>query len=78
MLLGRRDSTSASVDDANRDIPSPAMDVNLLVSAFQNQGLSPRDMVALSGTHTHATAHSIAIRELHDLHEVNELLHNCY
>lgn len=65
MLLGRRDSTSASVDDANNDIPSPAFDVNRLVSAFKDQGLSARDMVALSGikytTHHH---YIISIREL--------------
>lgn len=65
MVLGRRDSTSASVDTANTDIPSPAFDVNRLVSTFQNQGLSPRDMVALSGTYyTHGPHEYINTRPI--------------
>lgn len=62
VALGRRDSTSASVDTANTDIPSPAFDVNRLVSTFQNQGLSPRDMVALSGAHTIGQARCVVFR----------------
>lgn len=62
VVLGRRDSTSASVDAANTDIPSPAFDVNRLVSTFQNQGLSPRDMVALSGAHTIGQARCVVFR----------------
>eukprot|EP00253_Pinus_taeda_P025741 PITA_25741 len=62
VVLGRRDSTSASVDTANTDIPSPAFDVKRLVSTFQNQGLSPRDMVALSGAHTIGQARCVVFR----------------
>ncbi|XP_051113385.1 cationic peroxidase 1-like [Andrographis paniculata] len=50
--LGRRDSTTASIDAANRDIPSPVMDVGDLISAFSKKGFSPKEMVALSGAHT--------------------------
>ncbi|PIN02068.1 Peroxidase [Handroanthus impetiginosus] len=50
--LGRRDSTTASLDAANTDIPSPVMDVSDLISAFSNKGFSAKDMVALSGAHT--------------------------
>ncbi|RYQ99326.1 hypothetical protein Ahy_B07g087255 [Arachis hypogaea] len=50
--LGRRDSTSASKDDATKDIPSPLMDLNQLISAFSNKGFNTNEMVALSGAHT--------------------------
>jgi len=57
VLLGRRDSTTASQDDANNDLPGPGSDVSQLVQKFQLQGLSARDMVALSGAHTIGQAH---------------------
>ncbi|KAK7300830.1 hypothetical protein RJT34_11681 [Clitoria ternatea] len=50
--LGRRDSTTASKDDATRDIPSPLMDLSALISAFANKGFNTKDMVALAGGHT--------------------------
>ncbi|XP_057725921.1 cationic peroxidase 1-like [Arachis stenosperma] len=50
--LGRRDSMSASKDDATKDIPSPLMDLNQLISAFSNKGFNTNEMVALSGAHT--------------------------
>ncbi|XP_062223636.1 peroxidase 70-like [Phragmites australis] len=50
--LGRRDSTTASLNLANSDLPSPASDLNTLISEFGNKGLSPRDLTALSGAHT--------------------------
>nr|GMD73234.1 cationic peroxidase 1-like [Ipomoea batatas] len=46
--LGRRDSTTASLDDANNDIPSPLMDLSDLVSAFSNKGFTDKEMVVLS------------------------------
>ncbi|KAH6810855.1 Peroxidase superfamily protein [Perilla frutescens var. frutescens] len=36
--LGRRDSTTASLDAANSQIPSPFLDVADLISAFSNKG----------------------------------------
>ncbi|KAI4324519.1 hypothetical protein MLD38_030002 [Melastoma candidum] len=50
--LGRRDSLTASRTIANRDIPSPIMDVPTLISTFRKQGLNAKDLVALSGAHT--------------------------
>ncbi|GAB4860217.1 NAD(+) salvage pathway protein [Ancistrocladus abbreviatus] len=50
--LGRRDSTTASLTAATSDIPSPALDLSGLLSAFSNKGFTPKEMVALSGAHT--------------------------
>ncbi|XP_062221219.1 peroxidase 70-like [Phragmites australis] len=50
--LGRRDSTTANLTQANSDLPSPGSDLSTLVTAFGNKGLSPRDLTALSGAHT--------------------------
>ncbi|PSS09536.1 Cationic peroxidase [Actinidia chinensis var. chinensis] len=50
--LGRRDSTTASLSAANREIPNPTMDLSDLISAFSNKGLTAQEMVALSGSHT--------------------------
>lgn len=52
VLLGRRDSTTASLSAANANIPSPASSLSTLISAFKAQGLSTKDLVALSGGHT--------------------------
>ena len=48
--LGRRDSTTASLDTANNDIPAPTLDLGDLTKSFSNKGLSATDMIALSGT----------------------------
>ncbi|KAF0907519.1 hypothetical protein E2562_018338 [Oryza meyeriana var. granulata] len=50
--LGRRDATTASIDDANDDIPNPFMDFPELLANFQSHGLSLHDLVVLSGGHT--------------------------
>lgn len=50
--LGRRDSTTASKNTANTDIPSPFMDLPALISNFKKQGLNEKDLVVLSGGHT--------------------------
>ncbi|XAR55759.1 Peroxidase [Bertholletia excelsa] len=55
--LGRRDSTTASRDTANKDLPSPLMDLRNLTQSFQKQGLEVTDLVALSGAHTIGFAH---------------------
>eukprot|EP00253_Pinus_taeda_P025729 PITA_25729 len=49
VLLGRRDSTTASFSAANNDIPPPTSNLSGLISSFQAHGLSTKDMVALSG-----------------------------
>ncbi|KAH9314520.1 hypothetical protein KI387_023147, partial [Taxus chinensis] len=50
--LGRRDSRSASLSGANNQIPAPTSSLSSLITSFGNQGLSTKDMVALSGAHT--------------------------
>lgn len=47
--LGRRDATTASLDAANTEIPSPKSDLDDLISAYSKKGLGTTDMVALSG-----------------------------
>ena len=47
--LGRRDSTTASLDDAETDIPSPGLSLDDLISAFSDKGFNAKEMVALSG-----------------------------
>lgn len=47
--LGRRDSTTASLEDANSNLPSPAFNLSTLISAFSNKGFTANEMVALSG-----------------------------
>ncbi|VFQ79512.1 unnamed protein product [Cuscuta campestris] len=52
VLLGRRDSTTASASAANNNIPAPTFSLSQLISSFSNKGFSTREMVALSGAHT--------------------------
>ncbi|XP_027063444.1 peroxidase RIP1-like [Coffea arabica] len=52
VLLGRRDATTASFNDANNDIPPPSSNLQALLSNFQNHGLNLQDLVVLSGGHT--------------------------
>ena len=47
--VGRRDSTTASFSGANNNIPPPTSGLANLTSLFAAQGLSQKDMVALSG-----------------------------
>ncbi|KAM0941185.1 putative peroxidase [Dioscorea sansibarensis] len=60
--LGRRDSRTASFSKANTDLPSPALNITGLISSFSSQGLSFKDMVALSGGHTIGKARCISFR----------------
>ncbi|CAL9123525.1 unnamed protein product [Musa acuminata var. zebrina] len=60
--LGRRDATTASQSAANSNLPSPASSLSQLISAFSAQGLSARDMTALSGAHTIGQARCVNFR----------------
>ncbi|KAL6577568.1 hypothetical protein OROMI_009896 [Orobanche minor] len=60
--LGRRDSTTADRAKANTDLPGPFANLQILVSAFANKGLSQKDMVALSGAHTLGQAQCFLFR----------------
>ena len=63
MLLGRRDATTASKDDANADIPTPFSGLPDLLAKFQSHGLAVEDLVALSGAHTLGFARCALFRD---------------
>ncbi|GLJ14627.1 hypothetical protein SUGI_0236660 [Cryptomeria japonica] len=52
VMLGRRDSTTASLSGANSNLPGTSSSLTSLISAFRAQGLTAKDMIALSGAHT--------------------------
>ncbi|KAL5711819.1 peroxidase [Ranunculus cassubicifolius] len=60
--LGRRDTRTASHAEANASIPSPSSSLNTLITSFQAQGLSAKDMVVLSGSHTLGQARCTTFR----------------
>ncbi|OMO50200.1 Plant peroxidase [Corchorus olitorius] len=60
--LGRRDSTTASRAAANNSIPAPTLNISALLSSFAAQGLSLKDLVALSGSHTIGLARCTSFR----------------
>lgn len=63
VVLGRKDSRTASFDAANKEIPSPLSDVKTLNSSFQSKGLSLEDMVSLSGAHTIGLTRCVVFRK---------------
>ncbi|KAL0539945.1 hypothetical protein IC582_024166 [Cucumis melo] len=60
--LGRRDSTTASKTLAENELPHFQAGLDRLISIFSNKGLSTRDMVALSGSHTIGQAQCFLFR----------------
>ncbi|GLT45517.1 hypothetical protein SLA2020_193450 [Shorea laevis] len=62
VLLGRRDSTTASQTAANSNLPSPLSSLSALITAFSNKGFTAKEMVALSGSHTIGQARCTTFR----------------
>ncbi|KAK9716236.1 hypothetical protein RND81_06G220200 [Saponaria officinalis] len=63
VLLGRRDSLTASFTGANTFIPTPNLSLEALIASFQLQGLDIEDLVALSGAHTLGVARCVSFRQ---------------
>ncbi|XWS69417.1 hypothetical protein CRYUN_Cryun04dG0177200 [Craigia yunnanensis] len=61
--LGRRDSTSASASLASSQLPRFTDSLQILIDLFERKGLSARDMVALSGSHTIGQAQCVTFRD---------------
>lgn len=62
VAVGRRDSLTASLSAANTNIPSPALNLTGLISAFSGKGFSAKELVALSGSHTIGQARCTTFR----------------
>ncbi|KAJ1690993.1 hypothetical protein LUZ63_015148 [Rhynchospora breviuscula] len=52
VALGRRDARTASLSQANSDLPGPGSSLSTLISMFNAKNLSAQDMTVLSGAHT--------------------------
>ncbi|XP_047081382.1 peroxidase 70-like [Lolium rigidum] len=61
--LGRRDSTTASLKEANADLPPPSLNLDQLIKAFGKKQLSPRDLTTLSGAHTIGFSQCVNFRD---------------
>ncbi|XP_047306385.1 lignin-forming anionic peroxidase-like [Impatiens glandulifera] len=61
--LGRRDSTTANLDEAKRDLPLFTSTLREHIENFNKKGLNERDMVALSGSHTIGQAQCVTFRD---------------
>ncbi|KAG9445464.1 hypothetical protein H6P81_016804 [Aristolochia fimbriata] len=60
--LGRKDSKTANKNAANTNIPPPTSSLSNLISNFSSKGLSPKDLVALSGAHSIGLARCTVFR----------------
>ncbi|KAH9309325.1 hypothetical protein KI387_037236 [Taxus chinensis] len=63
VMLGRRDSRSASFSGTNQDIPAPNSTLQTLITKFKRQGLNQVDLVALSGGHTIGQSRCTSFRQ---------------
>ncbi|XP_021843815.2 peroxidase P7 [Spinacia oleracea] len=60
--LGRRDARTASLTAATNNLPPASSSLSNLTTLFNNKGLSPKDMTALSGAHTIGLARCVSFR----------------
>lgn len=59
--LGRMDSLTACQEDSNDIMPSPRANASFLIDLFAGYGLSVKDLVALSGSHSIGQARCFSI-----------------
>ncbi|KAK4492998.1 hypothetical protein RD792_000037 [Penstemon davidsonii] len=55
--LGRRDGRVSNFSDALPNLPPPFFNITQLIASFASKGLSVKDLVVLSGSHTVGTSH---------------------
>ncbi|KAI3840841.1 hypothetical protein MKW92_033556 [Papaver armeniacum] len=60
--LGRRDSRTASANDANSNLPGPGSSLSGLITNFANKGFTAKEMVTLSGSHSIGQAQCASFR----------------
>ncbi|KAF7029209.1 hypothetical protein CFC21_041015 [Triticum aestivum] len=71
--LGRRDSKTAYMKLANKNLPPPNATLHRLVKFFGRQGLDKTDLVALSGSHTIGMARCVSFKQrLYNQHRDNK------
>jgi peroxidase len=63
VLLGRRDSRSASLSGSNNNIPPPNSTLQTLITKFKLVALDEVDLVALSGSHTIGQSRCTSFRQ---------------
>ncbi|XP_077242569.1 peroxidase P7-like [Tasmannia lanceolata] len=60
--VGRRDARSANTNAANNELVAPTENLDSILQKFRNKGFSPRETVALSGSHTVGQARCTSFR----------------
>ncbi|KAI3994226.1 hypothetical protein MKX01_012483 [Papaver californicum] len=60
--LGRRDAKTASMSDANSNLPAATLGLSGLITSFSNKGFTTKEMVILSGSHSIGQARCTTFR----------------
>ncbi|RZC82515.1 hypothetical protein C5167_045312 [Papaver somniferum] len=60
--LGRRDAKTASMSDANSNLPAATLGLSGLITSFSTKGFTTKEMVILSGSHSIGQARCTTFR----------------
>ncbi|RZC82514.1 hypothetical protein C5167_045311 [Papaver somniferum] len=60
--LGRRDAKTASMSDANSNLPAATLGLSGLIASFSTKGFTTKEMVILSGSHSIGQARCTTFR----------------